>query len=411
VLPEPLDETWRVDLDRIARSRGFATSDDPARLGACVAELSAVYNDASPQKVRTSTPGALAARLLFSFPRDTAKGAAAVRELAAAGVVSASDRPLRVLDVGAGLGAMTWGVARALAARAGRDRGDGAAPVAIDATLVDDDAQALSLAMEIVRARAPGGGAPPSVRARAVVAPASRAAVSSPGGHDLVLVGQVLSELDRDRAPAERVARHVELIGHLVDHAVADHGALVVVEPALRERTRHLHAVRDALVAAERAHVFAPCLHAAACPALAAEGDWCHDDLPVDLPPWLVPVARAAGLRWQGLTYSYLVLTRDGRTLRSILARDGGGAAHVRVVSDRLTTKGKSEMFLCGAHAGGEGRVRATRLDRHRGDDNRPWDDVARGDVMRTSPPLDPSRPRVDGSIRLTKIDVARARR
>ena len=28
---------------------------------------------------------------------------------------------------------------------------------------------------------------------------------------------------------------------------------------------------------------------------LAREGDWCHEDLPVDLPPWLVPVARADG--------------------------------------------------------------------------------------------------------------------
>jgi len=398
VLPEPLDETWREALDRIARARGWTTTHDAARLGACVAELSATYNDDAPRSVRASSPAALAARLLFSFPRDVAKGAGAVRELVASGAL-AGDRPLRVLDIGAGLGAMTWGAARALAAAGG-------SAAAIDAALVDDDPQALGLAMEIARARGDAAGI--SVRARAVVAPVDRAAATSPGEHDLVLVGQVLSELDRDRPDGERVARHADLLAHLLDRAVAEHGALVVVEPALRERTRHLHRLRDELAVSGRAHVFAPCLHAAGCPALSAPGDWCHEDLPVDLPPWLVPVARAAGLRWQGLTFSYLVLTRDGRTLASM---SPPGAGRVRVVSDRLVTKGKSEVFLCGEHAAGVGRVRATRLDRHAGDENRLWDEVIRGDLMRVSPPLDPARPRVDAASALTRIDVARARR
>ena len=70
---------------------------------------------------------------------------------------------------------------------------------------------------------------------------------------------------------------------------------LVVVEPALRDRTRHLHRVRERLMASEAVTLFAPCLHRAACPALATKGDWCHEDLPLDLPEWLVPLARAAG--------------------------------------------------------------------------------------------------------------------
>src|SRR3712207_8562489 len=65
------------------------------------------------------------------------------------------------------------------------------------------------------------------------------------------------------------------------------------------------------------ATVFAPCLHAASCPMLAIETEWCHEDLAVDLPPWTVPLARAAGLRWQGLTFSYLVLRKDGRDRKS----------------------------------------------------------------------------------------------
>src|SRR5580700_2681488 len=81
--------------------------------------------------------------------------------------------------------------------------------------------------------------------------------------------------------------------------------------------TRHSHRVRDAVLSTPATAppssrspvtVFAPCLHAAPCPALARDSDWCHEDLDVDLPGWLVPVAKAAGLRHEGLTFSYLVL-------------------------------------------------------------------------------------------------------
>src|SRR5436190_23609879 len=125
----PLGDDWRATVDGIARARGWPTSADPERLGAAVAALSRTYNDASATAVRASNAQALAARLVFSFVRDAPKACAAVRELVAAGLVTAdggaagggggggaggAGRPLCVLDVGAGLGAMTWGLAAAL---------------------------------------------------------------------------------------------------------------------------------------------------------------------------------------------------------------------------------------------------------------------------------------------------------
>lgn len=96
---------------------------------------------------------------------------------------------------------------------------------------------------------------------------------------------------------------------------------------------------------------------------LERERDWCHEDLAErELPPWLIPVAKAAGLRWEGPTYSYLVLRNDGRTLRDALAlREGEAAA--RVVSWPLRTKGKTEVTLCGGFEGTAGR-KAMELDR-----------------------------------------------
>jgi hypothetical protein len=210
----------------------------------------------------------------------------------------------------------------------------------------------------------------------------------------------VLSELGTSGLEAQ-----VELVRAALDRAAAD-GAVVLIEPALRDRTRHLHALRDALVAGG-AHVFAPCLHGAPCPALAQEGAWCHEDLDVDLPPWLAPVAARAGLRWQGLTFSYLVLRKDGRSLRDY-ARPG--AALVRMVSEPIVTKGKREAFLCGDLRGPDGdlvpmRVRARQLDRDESAANAAWQGAARGDVLACDPPIDASRPRIaaDHGILLTR--------
>jgi hypothetical protein len=209
---------------------------------------------------------------------------------------------------------------------------------------------------------------------------------------DLVVLGQVLSELDITMEPGERIAEHAALVADLLDRVVAPEGALVIVEPALRNRTRHLHAVRDLLV--ERGTtVFAPCLHASRCPVLLTEGDWCHEDLPIDLPPWLVPLARAASLRFQRLTFTHLVLRKDGRRLVDQLDHaPGAPRVHLRVISELMRTKGKAEVFACTAN--GE-RLRLRRLDRDSADTGpdaaatAAWAGLGRGDVVTVRSPDD----------------------
>ncbi|HEY8078387.1 MAG TPA: small ribosomal subunit Rsm22 family protein, partial [Labilithrix sp.] len=203
------------------------------------------------------------------------------------------------------------------------------------------------------------------------------------------------SELDHDLGVAARIEKHAALLEKLLA-SVGEHGSVVVVEPALKSRARHLHAVRDRVAS----RVFSPCLHARPCPVLAGEGDWCHDDLPVDLPAWLVPLARAAGLRWQGLTFAYVVLRRDGRTLAGELRPAAPNRLRLRVVSDRLETKGKTELFAC-TEAGERPRLR--RLDRDVGDDEPA---IARGDVVTIDGPID-ERGRIGRDV---AIDVWRGR-
>jgi hypothetical protein len=145
-LVRPLEDDWREVLDAVARARGWPSSRDVAALASRVEALSEAYND--PERARAAVRDAGSARLGFSFARDVPKSAAAVRELVATGALLGASS-LRVLDIGAGLGATTWGVARALDA-AGVD-------VALDVTWVEADGEALELAAAIARARSSAG--------------------------------------------------------------------------------------------------------------------------------------------------------------------------------------------------------------------------------------------------------------
>jgi hypothetical protein len=290
---------------------------------------------------------------------------------------------------------MTWGLARAIEAAG--------LCLTMDATWIDSDPDALDLGLAIVRARRNRSevlGAGPRGRVELHVRTNGRPVsdLDGLGRYDVVLVGNVLSELGVGDAEDVRVERHVALLRRLLERHTRDNGSLVLVEPALRDRTRHLHRVHDAL-AQIGVGVFAPCLHAARCPALDRDSDWCHEQLPIDLPAWLVPVARAAGLRREGLTFSYLVLRGDGARLVDALVTPAG-SARLRVVSDRIESKGKCEAFLCGEFATGGGgpvpaRGRVVRLDRDASRTNDVWSTMARGDVVAIDPALELSRARV----------------
>ena len=416
-LVRPLEDDWRDTLDGVARRRGWPTSREVAKLAARVTGLSAAYND--PSVARAVVKDAGAARLGFAFARDVPKGAAAARELVATGALGLGSAPLRVLDVGAGLGATTWGLLRALEARDRRGQAMSAlaqpGPRIVEATWLDPDAHALKLAEEVVREREGAQCNGVELRVTTVVRPLSPVGgLDGMGRFDVVLVGHVLSEMDVGDPADARVDRHAALLGGLLDHVTREHGSVVVVEPALRDRTRHLHRVRD-VMASRGATVFAPCMHSGPCPALARETDWCHEDLPVDLPGWLVPIARAAGLRREGLTFSYLVLRKDGVRLADSLAAPPG-AVRLRVVSELIRTKGKRDAFVCGELSAADdglpvaARVRATRLDRSASDGNASWAELGRGDLLVVDPSPGSVKPRIDASSQVTRLNHTESR-
>lgn len=157
-----------------------------------------------------------------------------------------------------------------------------------------------------------------------------------------------------------------------LEEHLTDKGYLVVVEPALRERTRRLMEWRDGKVA-EGWKVAAPCLGEPKCPMLEHPDLWCHQDLPWPRPAAIAEVDRRVGLVKETLKYSYMVLTRKGRTLADL-------PGDARVVSNVHHEKGKVWAWVCRR----EGPLcRAEVLSRHRSPATAAFFHAGRGDVLK----------------------------
>ena len=283
-----------------------------------------------------------------------------------------------MLDVGAGLGTSTLAVAW-VATTSGHRAG-------VEVRAVDADAAALAFYRALVARAEAIGCAPVTARAEVLDARAADRVIGPTGDaamrFDLIVVGLALNELfppapegtGASKARADEAADWLTALSS----ALVPGGAIVVVEPALRPVARALHAARDALVERGCApFVFAPCLGAPRCPMLRNARDWCHVDVPLRLPEPLAAIARAAGLREERLTYSYLTLRNEPGDASSALHRTEARAHAVRhrLVSAALGSKGKTERFGCGT----DGLVRLTRLDRHASESNAPFSSLERG--------------------------------
>ncbi|MFT3912795.1 MAG: small ribosomal subunit Rsm22 family protein [Anaeromyxobacteraceae bacterium] len=284
----------------------------------------------------------LGAYLLFYWP---------VSYLQARGVLSElPTKPRSVLDLGSGPGPVGL---------AALDAG------AAEVLLADRSAKALDAA----RALAVAAGEPVATR---VWTPGQPLAALAQGRRvDVVTMGHLLNELFQELPPAEADRRRAALVEEALA-LVAPGGTVLVVEPALRDTSRALLRVRDLLVAKGFA-VRAPCLFRGACPALLKETDWCHAERPVEPPPVVAQIAKAAGLRREAVKMSYLAVAAPGEAW----APPPPGRVF-RIVSEPLPSKGRLRYMGCGP----EGRMGLALQERHVTDANRRFEGLLRGDVV-----------------------------
>ncbi|MEZ4336370.1 MAG: small ribosomal subunit Rsm22 family protein [Sandaracinaceae bacterium] len=345
-------------------------------LAAEVRRLSEVYT--RERHALAEASGALAARLRFFFLRDLLKITGPLEELA-------GDLPAgpvwRVLDLGAGLGTTTLGLATVAKAR-GIER--------IEVTAVERDGAALDVFEGLAREGA-RRGLIPELRIDARRMDVDRLDLGSLRKADLVVAGLVLNELFGDRAEADRLDAAEAWLRGLVDR-LAPGGSAIVLEPALKRQSRTLQTLRDRLAEL----VYAPCLRAGECPLLRRERDWCHAALPVELPEPLAALAAESGLRQSRLTYAYLTLRADGKRLEG-----HGDPRALRIVGGPVQSKGKAEWDACGE----AGLVRLRRLDRERAPSNAVMDSALRGTVLRLAEaPADGADVRLRPGVEIARI-------
>jgi precorrin-6B methylase 2 len=353
IVPVELEDALYAAAREVLGDAPLATS----ALTKAIVDRSKRYTSERDRLAKPSDPKAdLAARAVFFTIADAMKIAIPLGELAGRGALPAR-RPLRITDAGAGCGSMSLGILASLVSDA---TGDGSFAI----TAIDRDVDALRIAAAALRQFAEHRHVTVGITTRS----ADVDSTSLPAS-DLVVIGTVLNELP----PPARIA--------LVQRALAateQDGSVIIIEPALRETSRALHELRDDILRAGAASVFAPCTRRSApCPMLASADDWCHEDRAITLPPRTAELARLTHLRDSGMKFSYLVLRHSATPLVD--------DAHAwRVVSTPFAPKGKLELFGCSD----AGRVPLRLLKRNRSDANRAFERARRGDVVIVDAPV-----------------------
>lgn len=351
---------------------GALRDSDANRIGKSVADLSRLFTvdrDERPEKYLDRSEYAVA-YLGYFLPVNLAKVQVLLEELPAVTWQGPQGRPLSVLDLGMGQGTgalafLDW------AYRTGRTA---ARPIQVVG--VDRSRRALADASRLWQAYVETNGLS-AAHLRVVCADLEKRAGLSASAEiqrgrpfDLVILANCLNELfDETREPS---GERMKLVAWAVS-MLEPTGALMLVEPAVRDAARRLHDLRNRLLEAKLCTVYSPCLHERPCPALMSPHDWCHEERPWEAPPAIRAIDREVGFIKDALKFSYLLLRKDGATIAP-------RAADVyRVVSELRKMKGESRAWLCNE----TGRPEAARLDRAASPSNAAFAEVRRGSIVR----------------------------
>lgn len=344
----------------------------------------------------------LRAKVFYFLSSDAPKASLVLREVEQARVTigRSSSEKIRVLDLGAGVGATAVGVLLSL---------DAAKCPAVELTMIDADPAALSVAAAVAAKAANLAGL--KLRTNTAVRdlsklsdPAAANDATLAGTWDLVIAQAVLNELplgdDADAARSAWISRW------------ARQGLTAIIEPALRATTQPLQRARDLLLSNDGTiRVIAPCLHQSRCPMLAeGDRDWCHEIRTIEPTPRVLQVQAITRRRDDRTKFSFLVLA----PVQNVAAPHSGEAPtsagtsasaplRGRLVSDALNSKGKCERVVCASN----GQLLKLRLlDRERTDTNAALADEPRGTVVSM---LSVTGPRVGREARvITERDVGR---
>ena len=309
------------------------------------------------------------AYLSYYLPVNMAKVQALLGEIRPELFEVDPSRPLSVLDLGSGPGTAALGVCDWVS------RTPAVSARTVDCVVVDRSLQALREGERLWNAYAK---LVPLRTDRLVVRSGdleqvTPAMLSPDGGnrrYDLIIAANVLGELFL--SSRDPIRQRATLVRDCLE-VLRESGAMILIEPALRDASRDLHRVRDWLLNEQACTVYSPCLHERPCPALVKDDDWCHEERPWHAPALVKLIDEQVGFVKDALKFSYLILRKDEQT---IVPRAPG---LYRVVSELREMKGEKRVWLCSE----EGRPEVGRLDRARAPANAAFDHWHRGAIVK----------------------------
>jgi ribosomal protein RSM22 (predicted rRNA methylase) len=296
------------------------------------------------------------AYLVYFFSTNVLKIAPVLDELERTKRFAASTS-MRVLDVGTGVGTAIIGMWMWMQLRGHTS--------ALDVLATDLSPQVCAEAERTIAAFRPHIPSPLLKIATRAAAFETLTKDKALGRFDLILSQNVLVE-----------SPHVEPLIALAHNALADNGALVLVEPASRHGSRTLLTFRDALVDAGFT-IYAPCVRQADCPALKSPGDWCHAMSRWERPGFINVLDGKLGNLRLSLKYSYLVALKQPLNIAQTFP-EAKREQLVRVVSERMDEKGRRRAYICGAN----GRALVEKQKRDTREGNEAFDDAQRYDLI-----------------------------
>lgn len=366
--PSPLENWW---LQRTRRLLKLSDTQNALQLlEPEVRRLSDLFTTkrASGFESYENDARALAAYGLFFFPQTFTRVGFPLRELLAyRGWTPPAERPLRILDLGAGSGAALFGAVRMLQAQGHTGP--------MEATAVDQSQESLTLARTIAHdltdlwpqtswTMREGNLGRPSTWP------------STPRQWDIILLSFSFNEAFFDQAIDAQLAWLEQ-----VQERLAPGGILLLLEPALRETSEQLERLRDRLGEQRAWTIAGPCLHHRHCPLLSEGKFWCHEVRQWQPPESLSFINRKLYRSVQSLKFSYLALENTPRM------EDGGGeggAGKARLIAPMTEVKGKFITSGCAA----DGRKHGYELQtRGLSKPQRKWlHTMERGDIVELFP-------------------------
>lgn len=363
--PTWLEDWWKQRACRLLGVREFAETQ--ASLEKATQRLSDLFT--TGREARFGDYGRdeelLLAYGLFYFPQTFVRIRFPLREalLLHKWRPSSPEHPVRVLDLGAGIGGATMGAALLLQ--------EMPFVAGVEALAVDQSAESLRALTRLARENKPHLPRVQVSTSRGDLKTWFRKA-SPEDRWDLIIASFSLGEAFFE-AEDEELHQWVKT----AFKRLRPGGLLLVTEPALRETSERIERLRNLISAEQSGRIWAPCPHHQTCPLLEAGKYWCHEVRSWGVPDSLSFLNRHLFRSVRDLKFSFLLA---GPPPAPGASPQAGSPNVMRLVSPLSAMKGRYVWSGCA----GDGLRYEYEIQKRnlRRDEERKLEKIERGDVL-----------------------------